>query len=416
MKKSYRLFTAVIAVLLITTGFAHAQGEIEEDDVVLMVLDAPDGVYLDQQVPHYYTTTKAGNYAVAAGANIRIVNTVDFAGVVSNTYDQGFIVPYIPMSYPQMARSQYYLNAGTSQLYVKGAGKLNNGRKIEAFISMNFMGDGYTPTLYQGYVKLYNFTVGKSWNLFSDINTSAPLVDYWGASGFSGMRNVNIKYENWLSNSINFGLSIEMPDVNATYGSLSSPITQTMPATSGYIQYNWGYDGESTVRGSVLYRHMGYYNDVKEECASECGYGAQISGKAKIIYPLTIYYRATAGYGIASYINDLSLFPGDMVTPNDADGELTTLGMYGFYGGLKYDISSRMFVSATYSQSRIYGKSSVEISGDTYRYSQYFAANCFWNVSSSMQLAVELLHGVKSTFDEKRSDASRVNILLQYSF
>lgn len=416
MKKSYRFAAALIAVLLITTGFAHAQGETFEEDVVLMVLDAPDGVYLDQQIPHYYTTTKNGNYAVAAGANMRIVNTVDFAGVISNSYDRGFVVPFIPMNYSEMARSQYYLNAGTSQIFVKGAGVLNNGRKLEAFISLNFMGDGYTPALHQAYVKLYNFTVGKSWNLFSDINTASPLVDYWGASGFSGMRDVNIKYENWITNCINYGLSMEMPEVDATYGTLSKSITQTMPDVSGYIQYNWGYDGESTIRGSVLYRRMAYYNTEKGESTSDCGYGAQISGKAKIIPALTLYYRATAGYGIASYINDLSLYADDMVPLSEETGELTTLGMYGVLGGIKYDISSRMFVSATYSQARIYDKSDVTIEGDAYRYSQYIAANCFWNVSSYLQLAVEVLHGVKSTFNTEKSNASRANVLLQYSF
>lgn len=411
MKKTYKFLTALFSVMTLTGGVAQAQ-----EDIELWVLKIGDGLYSEPQKPNFSTKNKKGNLAIAAGANVRLVTSFDAGGVIENSMDGGFIVPYIPSSLKGMAKGQFNITPATSQLYVKGAGMLNNGRTIEAYLSINFMGKNYAPDLYQAYVKLYNFTVGKAWNTMANINAAPPTVDYWGPSGFGGFRNALIRYENWMSDSFSYGASIEMPIVDAEYGVTQHAITQCMPDMTGYVQYNWGEKNESTIRLSALYRYMAYYNDVTVKSKAENGYGVQLSGKANLTRNLIAYYRALGGYGIASYINDLSVLPADIVIKNGDPGEMTNLGMWGAYVGLQYNISSKVFVSATYSQARMYSRSTVTPSPDTFRYSQYILANCFWNVSKNLQVAVEYLHGVKSDFNHDKYDANRMNMLLQYSF
>lgn len=411
MKRIYKFAASILSVMALTTSVAQAQ-----EDIELWVLKINDGLYSEPQVPNFYTKNKKGNLAIAAGAHVRLVNTFDAGGVIENSMNKGFIVPYIPSSLQGKARGQYYLSPGTSQLYVKGAGMLDNGRTIEAYLSINFMGRNYAPELYQAYVKLYNFTVGKAWNTMANINAAPPTVDYWGPSGFSGFRNALIRYENWISNSFSYGASIEMPMVEGVYGSAQHDITQCVPDATGYIQYNWGENGESSLRLSGLYRFMSYYNDISVKSEYENGYGVQLGGKANITPNLIAYYRAIGGYGISRYINDISTLPVDIVETVGQPGNMTNLGMWGAYAGLQYNICPKVFVSALYSQSRMYSRSTVTPTPDTFRYSQYILANCFWNVSKNLQLAAEYLHGRKSDFNGDHYNANRMNLLLQYSF
>lgn len=413
MKRVYKFAATILSVLTLSAGVAQAQ---EQEDIQMWILKIGDGLYSEPQTPNFYTKNKKGNLAIAAGAQVRLINTFDAGGVIKNSMNAGFIAPYIPSSMKGLAKGQYYLSPATSQLYVKGAGMLNNGRTIEAYLSINFMGKNYAPDLYQAYVKLYNFTVGKAWNTMANINAAPPTVDYWGPSGFGGFRNALIRYENWISNSFSYGASIEMPIVDAEYSLTQHEITQCVPDMTGYIQYNWGQDGESTLRLSGVYRYMSYFDDVASKSDYENGYGVQLSGKANITPNLIGYYRAIGGYGIASYINDISTLPADIVNKNGDPGRMTNLGMWGAYVGLQYNICPSIFVSATYSQARMYSRSTVTPSDDTYRYSQYILANCFWNVSKNLQLAAEYIHGIKSDFGGGHYNANRMNLLLQYSF
>lgn len=413
MKRIYKFAVAAFSVMTLSISVAQAQ---DSGDIEFWVLKTGDGLYTEPKKPNFSTKNKKGTLAVAAGAQIKVVNTFDMGGVIKNSMDEGFVVPYIPSSMKGMAKGQYYLNPGSSQIYVKGAGRLGNGRTIEGYLSINFMGAGYSPSLYQAYVKLYNFTVGKAWNTMANINAAPPTIDYWGPSGFGGFRNTLIRYENWMSNSFSYGLSIEVPTVDATYSNSNHSITQCVPDMTGYLQYNWGQNTEGSLRLAALYRSMGYYNDEVMKCKSETGYGVQLSGKANITSNLIAYYRAIGGYGIASYINDISTMPVDMLPKAGEPGALTNLGMYGAYVGLQYNISPKVFVSATYSQARMYSRESVVLPSNSYRYSQYILANCFWNVSKNLQLAAEVMRGIRNDFNGDHVSANRMNLLVQYSF
>ncbi len=425
MKRAYILAVAVLSFAFFSVDTARAQsthsGTDHNDDLVLWVLSIPDGFYLDRTAPNSYMKNHKGNLAIAAGANVRMVTTLDFAGIINSSYDKGFAVPYIPNDPVGLSRSQAIMSSGTSLMYVRGVGMLSNGRKIEGYLSINFMGVNNSPQLYQAYVKLYNFTVGKTWNIISDINCAPPTIDYWSPSGFTGMRNTQARYENWITDRISYGVSLEFPMVMAEYDASTHPIAQSIPDASGYIQYNWGdmddMNNMSSVRLSAIYRSMWYYNNIDEKSQSENGYGVQISGKAKVLYKLTAYYRALAGYGISSYINDLTLVNADLVPYNNYAGKLSNLGAYGWYAGLKYDITDDIFVSGTYSQARIYTRSSI---GDplpnAYQYSQYIVANCFWHATENLTLAAEVLRGTKTNFNSEDHSANRLNILVQYNF
>lgn len=419
MKRIYKIALLSLSMLTISAGITNAQMLAHHKDscqVELLVLKIHDGLYSEpRNINHFFKNDKK-NIAIAVGASLSVVNTFDMGGVINNNMNGGFIVPYIPSSMEGRAKGQYNITAAHSQFFIKGAGLLSNGRSVEAYISMNFMGENYAPQLYQAYIKLYNFTVGKVWNTMSDISSAFPTVDYWGPSGMAGFRNASVRYENKITDRISYGASIEMPIVDANYSSLNHAVTQTVPDVTAYIQYGWDENNESRVRLSGVYRDLSYYSDVLNNVQSQVGAGLQLSGRANILPNLIAYYRVIGGYGISSYINDISVSPIDLVQKHAVNGRMENLAMGGAYIGAQYNISEKMFVSALYSQSRVYDRSVVTMLPTDYEYSQYAVANCFYNLSKNLQFAAEVLYGVKTNFDKTQHSSTRLNFLVKYSF
>lgn len=96
---------------------------------------------------------------------------------------------------------------------------------------------------------------------------------------------------------------------------------------------------------------------------------------------------------------------------------MQALPMLGWYAGLQYNISPKVFLSSTYSMSRLYSENGYPNAlPNTYRYGQYFVANVFWNVTTNMQVGAEYLRGWRTNFDNSTNHANRMNLLVQYSF
>ena len=88
------------------------------------------------------------------------------------------------------------------------------------------------------------------------------------------------------------------------------------------------------------------------------------------------------GKGIGSYLNDLSNLNVDIVPDPDNEGKMQVLPMLGWYAGLQYNICPNIFVSGTYSLSRLYSENNYPSDNpEAYRKGQYFVANAFWNVT-----------------------------------
>ena len=91
--------------------------------------------------------------------------------------------------------------------------------------------------------------------------------------------------------------------------------------------------------------------------------------------------------------------------------------MKGWYAGLQYNFSKRVFASATYSQSRLFTEDCYAHFNETqYKKGQYLVANVFWNVSHNLQVGAEYLHGWRENFNDVNREANRINLSAQYNF
>ena len=133
--------------------------------------------------------------------------------------------------------------------------------------------------------------------------------------------------------------------------------------------------------------------------------------------PLQAFGQINYGKGIGQYLNDISNLNVDIVPNPEKEGKMQALPMLGWYAGLQYNISPKIFLSSTYSMSRLYSEDGYPNDlPSTYRYGQYFVANVFWNVTPNMQVGAEYLRGWRTNFDNSTNHANRMNLLVQYSF
>lgn len=130
-----------------------------------------------------------------------------------------------------------------------------------------------------------------------------------------------------------------------------------------------------------------------------------------------IFGQATYGKGIGQYLNDISNLNVDIVPNPEKEGKMQALPMLGWFAGAQYNICPKIFVSGTYSMSRLYSENGYpNDQPSSYRYGQYLVANVFWNVTPNMQVGAEYLRGWRTDFSNSTHHANRMNLLVQYSF
>ena len=218
------------------------------------------------------------------------------------------------------------------------------------------------------------------------------------------------KLKNWK-----FGVSMEMPSVDGTTNNDLSINTQRMPDFATSVQYNW--NSSSHVKLGAILRSMTYSSNVHEKAYSATGFGLQASTTFNITKKLQAFGQFNYGKGIGSYLNDLSNLNVDIVPDPDNEGKMQVLPMLGWYAGLQYNLCPSIFISGTYSLSRLYSENGYPSENpESYRKGQYLVANAFWNVSSNLQVGVEYLRGWRTDFSSSTRHANRLNMLVQYSF
>ena len=206
-----------------------------------------------------------------------------------------------------------------------------------------------------------------------------------------------------------------MPSVEGTTNNDVSISTQRMPDFATSAQYHWNNNGH--IKLAAVVRSMTYSSAIHNKAFSSTGFGLQASGTFNITKKWQVYGQFNYGKGIGSYLNDLSNLNADIVPDPENEGKMQVLPMLGWYAGLQYNITPDVFVSGTYSLSRLYSEHNYPSSNpESYRKGQYFVANAFWNVSNNLQVGIEYLRGWRTDFSSSTCHANRLNALVQYSF
>lgn len=70
--------------------------------------------------------------------------------------------------------------------------------------------------------------------------------------------------------------------------------------------------------------------------------------------------------------------------------------------------------TVTYSYTRL--GEQADLSGDTYKYTQYTAANLLWDFTEFGTTGIEYVFGRRNNFNHTYGNANRINLMVQYRF
>ena len=418
----------LLCIAGLSTSTTHAQKKVIIEDesskgVVLVTMDKAGNEIIrimnesqlphihEPQAPRFLLMDRKGKFALGIGGYVRATAEYDFGGIVD---DIDFIPAFIPNS--SKIKNQFQMDANTSTIFLKLVGHTKLLGDFIVYTAGNFRnGSNKGFQLQNAYVSFRDITVGYTYGGFMDLGALPSTIDFQGPNGATFYRTTQLAYTYKGLKNFRFNASIEMPSVDGTTNSDLNINQQRMPDFTAYAQYGW--NNSSHLRVGALIRSMTYTSSFCDKASSVTGFGVQASTTFNVGKKWQVFGQATYGKGIGQYLNDISNLNVDIVPDPDKEGKMQALPMLGWYAGLQYNVCPKVFLSSTYSMSRLYSDNGYpDAVGSTYHYGQYFVVNMFWNVTSNMQVGVEYLRGWRNNFDNSTHHANRINLLVQYSF
>lgn len=382
------------------------------EEIVRILKETENQRFHDPKAPRFLLTDRKGRFALGIGGYVKAVAEYDFDGI---SKDVDFYPSLIPNKGASHVRNQFQMDVTTSTIFLKLVGHTKTLGDFVVYTAGNFRGGDKVFQLQNAYAQFLGFTVGYDYSIFMDLAALPPTIDFAGPNGQLFYRATQFRYERKFAKFSKFGVGIEMPTVSGTVNDQTQIDVQRMPNFPAYVQLGW--NSSSHVRLAGLVRSMTYDDLVSQKAASQVGWGAMLATTFNVTKYLQFYGQGAYGRGIGGYLNDLSNLNVDLVPDPEKRGAMQALPMMGWYAGVQYNICPKMFVSTTYSQSRLYSDHDYPAAlSDQYRYGQYFVTNVFWNVTSDLQMGAEYLHGWRKDFSGQDRQANRINISAQYSF
>ena len=396
-----------------TSVIVTDERQTSDNEIIKAMYEANGRHFQDPRAPRFLFMDRKGKVALGIGGYVKGTMSVDMGGISDNL---DFVTADIPVPKQADMLNQFQMDASTSRLFLKLVGRNTAVGNFSVYVESDFRGkDGhqYDLRLRQAYIRLGNLLFGRTRSTFADGAAGPPTIDFEGPSGSVSKKNTMIQYMQQIDKNWSWATSIESPSESYTVvKNESKSIKQRIPDIPAYMQYEWN-DGQSHIRLSGLFRALSYRNLVKEENEYAIGWASQLSGMIAFSPRITFYYQAAYGKGYADYLNDLGGSGYDLIPDGDG-GKLKAPYALGIVGGLQYNLCKNLFVSASYSQCRLYDQASL--SDSAYKYGQYVVANAFYTPFSNCQVGIEFLYGNRHNHDGESGNAHRLNAMIQYNF
>ena len=424
MKRLFKATVMSVGVCLLSSS-AHAQwwAVTEEEPLNLICIsetvnEAPDVVEIfqttqsnyhhDPRAPRFVLIDQQGKWGLGIGGYLQTKIEYDFDGSVDN-------VDFYPTAIDRngVSSSQFQMDMTNSTIFLKLVGNSRLLGDFYVYTSANWRGDGDNFRLHNMYMSNKYMTFGYTTGAFMDLDAAPVTVDYGGPCGMAFYRTTQLRFKYAFDWGLSMGVGIEASKPSGSDNEYLAITSQRMPNIPLYFQYNLNKNNHIRVAGVV--RNLSYRNLENGKKHNKYAWGAQASmlgtlGKFQLMGQFTM------GKGISSYINNISNVGVDLVPASDNE-HMTMLRADAWYVGLQYNINSKFFATATYSQTTLHDAGGYADSNpEAFRRGQYMVANMFYNATNNMQLGLEYLHGWRSDFGHHKCHANRVNLSARYNF
>ena len=427
-----RHFILVVCVLMGINGFAQQYtiqkskrtGEriIKVSDTLWLRVYNPERGYFqkanfDKSDPRFMVANEDQTFKFGVGGRIKLVAFADFAGTIPS-YD--FVTSLIPI--PTDNYGQFDLFANYSRLNVKAVGKINDS-PIVSFIEGSFSGVNNTFKLRHAYASFLGLTVGQTWSTFMDLQAAPSTIDGEGPNNQIALRHPMIRYTYYYKERLQVAFAVEMSTLlmDETY---VKPFhiyaqKQRVPDFITHVKYENKF-GHIQLGALLSIINYGDSSQSKRTLYITGG-GLSLSGTFNLWKGGKMYYQMDGGRGIASYIQDLSLYNYELLPSFVEDEKVNTAWMYGGYLALQQFWTERIYSNVVYGTTQLKTPKGNEALYKKhapwyYKHGQYAAVNTFWNFYDFAQVGVEYVWGEKCNLNDAKGHANRINLLLQYDF
>ena len=322
-------------------------------------------------------------------------------------------------------KSEFFINPLCSAIDLQVIGFPGTKNQLVGYIKFKFNGgtDGKILKLNAAYVKYRGFLAGYNYSLFTDVRTLPTTISWSGVTSNDWSLAYQISYNSRSYSGFSFGLSIEQPSFNeekSVYEGKDYPdydghevigkATQAIPDFPFYLQYGWG--KENHFRATGIIRNFSYVDKIKNKTNITTGLGVQLSTVIKIAQPLTLYAQGVYGKGIGHYINGMQYLPISYIPDDAKPGKIKAAEMMGYFAGLKFYVSPKVFLNGTFGQSRVYGVSSY---WDEYKYGLDARFSIFYNINPYIQTGIEYLWAKQVRFSHESAKVNRIQTMIKVS-
>lgn len=366
--------------------------------------------FSDPEAPYFLFMSRDATLAMGIGGCVRMRGYYDWHGAQPTPAFSPYLIPMHPD--PTAIRHFATTPSGTS-LFFRVLGRNKNLGHYQLYIQADFSGyNSRDFKLKKAYAVLNDWTIGYAPSTFSDPAAQPPMIDSNGASNKITPTDVLVRYSPRLSTHWLMAVSLETPSTSVNVSGVRAKAIQNwVPDGAAFLQYDWG--RSSHVRLGGIVRSLSYRDLASERNHHKAGWGIMLSSVAHPHPQLTTYLTANYGRGYASLGGDLSAGSYDLI--GDGEGTLYAPQSAGWCVGLQWNFTPALFASVSASSTRLWVKNQASMP-DEYKRGMLATANCFWNLTTRIQVGAEFCYGRRVDFSGAHRSAYRVGALAQFSF
>lgn len=365
----------------------------------------------DPRAPYFLFMSRDARLAMGIGGVVRMRAWQDWGGVLDLS---GFIPYTIAVPANRARRNKTGSTPSGTALYFQVLGRNLAMGNYQLYIEANF--NGYQSrdfNLKKAYAMVNDWTIGYTNSTFSDPTATPPLVDGQGPNAEVRTTSVLLRWMHPVGRHWQFAASVEMPQSQVgANDSTTQAVDDWVPNLAAFVQYEWGFNEHIRLAG--ILRTLPYRNLITEKNQNVTGWGVQLSSLFHPLVPLRVYAVVNAGNGYENMTNDLLMGNYDLADDPGCPGHMYAPFAYGWFGALKYNFLSNLFISATFGKMNY--KPRMPVKGTTYRYGLYSAVNLFWNMTPRIMVAGEFNWGKRKNFNGEHNQARRVSLVAQFAF
>ncbi len=277
--------------------------------------------------------------------------------------------------------------------------------------------------LLYAYAELGMLGFGHNWGLFCDFDGFPNSIEYWGPSGMSLCKNVQLRFIP-LNGRNRLAIALERPGASADQGVYRDRIELSdvkpkfdMPDLTAEFRVtrDWGY---AELAGAVRKIEWVDQGELPDDYSGKVyGWGFNLSSNLKLSKKSLFIGQTVVGKGIQNFMNDAPTDIGIENDPGNAKAPIkgVALPLYGYTAYLNHQWNEKFSSIIGYSAIKI--DNSNAQSPDAFRHGRYASTNLLYKPFSNFTSGIELQWINRENYkDGWTTSATKIQISFRYFF